>query len=81
MFAHNAFRIAFPKISSYSVPSGFSAHIRPEGPSLRMGWDGRNIKNALQCSSYFVGIPIEHVNIYLYVYSKIAANIIMGFKI
>ena len=46
-----------------------------------VGWGRTVIKGDLLCSSHFVGIYIEHVlYIYLYLYPKIAANILWGFK-
>ena len=35
---------------------------RPEGPSLRVGWDGMGHQSVLQFSSYFLGI----YNMYIY---------------
>ena len=56
------------RVSTFSVPSGSRAdlHARPEGPSLRMGWDGWdgwNIKSVLQISLYFVGIQNMYMSL------------------
>ena len=71
------------RLRTYTVPSGS----RPkqstnEAEGQVYGWDGMDGMEYQKCSSMFFMLCgyIEHVYIHLYIYSKIAANIIMGFK-